>query len=69
MVNLKVYSQLLIATNVIIHYQQQQGCFVTGAIKHLINLLTTLCGLVIMDANIIKLIMLIFVLFVTLVLI
>ena len=69
MVNLKVYSLFLIAINVIIHYQRQQGCFVTGATKHLINLRTTSCGLVTLDVNIIILTMLIFVLFVTLALI
>lgn len=67
MVNLKVYSQFLIAINVIIHYQQQPGCSVTGAIRHSINLLTISCGLVTTDANIIILNMLIFVLFVTVV--
>ena len=69
MVNLKVYNQFLIVINVIIHCQLQQECFVMGAIKHLINLRTTSCGLVITDANIIILTMLIFVLFVTLALI
>lgn len=69
MVNLKEYSLFLIAINVIIHYLQQQGCFVTGATKHLINSRTTTCGLVTLDVNIIILTMLIFVLFVTLALI
>jgi len=67
MVNLKVYNQFLIAINVITNYQLQPGCFVMGVIKHSINLRITSCGPVTTDANIIILIMPIFVLFVTLV--